>query len=38
VQEIDKSLFEVAEIMAVGFHVVGVDVGDDRHHGQQVEE
>ena len=37
VQKIDKRGFEPVEIMAVGFHVVGVNVGDHRHHGQQIE-
>jgi len=37
VQELHKRSFEPAEVMAVGFHVVGVDVGDHRHHRQQIE-
>ena len=36
-QKIHKRGFEPVEIMAVGFHVVGVNVGDHRHHGQQIE-
>ena len=36
-QKIHKRCFEPVEIMAVGFHVVGVNVGDHRHHGQQIE-
>ena len=38
VQEVDKGLFQVAEVMAVCFHVIGVDVGDYRHDGQQLQE
>ena len=38
VQEVDESLFELAEVVVVGFHVVGVDVGDDRNHGREEEE
>jgi hypothetical protein len=32
VQEIEEGLFEPGEIVAVGLHVVGVDVGHDRNH------
>jgi hypothetical protein len=38
VQEIDKRALEPAEVVAVGLHVVGVDVGHHGHHGQQVQE
>ena len=38
VQEVHERLLEAAEVVAVGFHVVGVNVGDHGHHGQQVEE
>ena len=38
VQEVDERLLEAAEVMPVGFHVVGVDVGHDRHHRQQIQE
>ena len=32
VEEIDKGLLQPAEIMAIGFHVIGIDVGDYRQH------
>ena len=38
VQEVDEGLLELREIVPVGLHVVGVDVGDHRHHRQQVQE
>jgi hypothetical protein len=38
VQEIDEGRLQAIEVMAIGFHVVGVDVGDDRHHRQQIQE
>ena len=37
VQEINKRLFQIAKIMAIGFHVVGINIGHHRHHGQQVQ-
>jgi hypothetical protein len=37
-QEIDEGLLEAAEVMAVGFHVVGVDVGDDGDGRRQEQE
>ena len=37
-QEIDERFFQVTEIVAIGFHMVGIDVGDHGHHGQQVQE
>src|SRR5690606_28330777 len=38
VQEIDEGLFQAGEVVAVGVHVVGVDVGDNRQHGHEVQE
>ncbi len=38
VQEVDEGLLELREVVPVGLHVVGVDVRDHRHHGQQVQE
>jgi hypothetical protein len=38
VDELDEGLLQLGEVVAVGVHVVGVDVRDDRHHRQQVEE
>ena len=38
VDEVDEGLLQLREVVAVGVHVVGVDVGDDRHHRQQVQE
>ena len=37
-QEIDEGLLQPAEVVAVGLHVVGVDVGDDRDHRRQEQE
>ena len=37
-QEIDECLLEPLEIMAVGIHVVGVDVGHDGHDRRQAQE
>jgi hypothetical protein len=37
-QEIDERLLEPAEIVAIGLHVVGIDVGDDRDHRRQEQE
>ena len=36
--EIDERALQLAEVVAVGLHVVGVDVGDHREHRRQVEE
>ena len=38
VQKIDKGFFETVEVVAIGFHVVGVDIRHHRHHRQQVQE
>ena len=38
VQKLNECAFEFAQVMAVGFHVVGVDVGHHGHHRQQVQE
>ena len=38
VNEFDEGRLQLREVVAVGVHVVGVDVRDDRHHRQQVEE
>jgi hypothetical protein len=38
VQKVHERLLQPAKVVAVGVHVVGVDVGDDRHHRQQVQE
>ena len=38
VQEVDKRLAQTGHVMPVGVHVVGVDVGDHRHHRQEVQE
>ena len=37
VQKVDKGLLKAAKVVAVGFHVVGVDIGHHRHHRQQVQ-
>ena len=37
-QEADEALLQVVVTAAVVFQVVGVDVGDDRHHRLQVQE
>jgi len=37
-QEFDKRAFELFEVVAVGIHVVGVDIGDDRDDGREQEE
>jgi hypothetical protein len=37
-QEIDEGLLQALEVVAVGFHVVGVDVGDHRNHRRQEQE
>jgi hypothetical protein len=38
VQEVDKRTLEPVEVVTIGFHVVGIDVGHHRHHRQQVQE
>ena len=38
VQKVDKGFFQVGEVMAIGLHVVGIDIGHHRHHRQQVQE
>jgi hypothetical protein len=38
VDELDERLLQPGEVVAVGVHVVGVDVRDDGHHREQVEE
>ena len=38
VQKINKGLLQAAKVMAVGLHVIGVDIGHHRHDRQQVEE
>src|SRR5690606_37171471 len=38
VREVDESALEARDVVAVSVHVVHVDVGDDGHHGQQVQE
>ena len=37
-QELDKSRLQTFEVVAVCLHVVSVDVGDDGHDRQQIEE
>ena len=37
-QEVDERARQPREVVAVGLHVVGVDVGDDRDHRRQIEE
>ena len=37
-EEIDKRLFQPPEVVTIGLHVIGVDVGDDRDHRRQEEE
>ena len=36
--EVDEGLLQALEIMAIGVHVIGVDVGDDRNHRREIEE
>ena len=38
VEKIDESPFQALEIMAVGFHVIGVDIGHHRNHRRQEKE
>ena len=38
VQKIDKGFFQAAKVVPVGFHMVGVDVGDYGHNWQELEE
>lgn len=38
VEKIDESPFQTLEIMAVGFHVIGVDIGHHRNHRRQEKE
>ena len=38
VQELDERSLQLVEVMAIRVHVVGVDVGHHRHHGQEVQE
>ena len=33
-EEINKGLLQLAEVMAVGLHVIGIDIRDDRNHGR----
>ncbi len=37
-QEFQEGALELAEVVPIGFHVVGVDVGHHRHHRHQVQE
>ena len=37
-QKVDERLTQAGEVVAVGFHVVRVDVGHSRHHGRQIQE
>ena len=37
VQKIDEGRFEATQVMTIRLHMVGIDVGDYRHHGQQIE-
>ena len=37
-QELHKGRFQFLKVVPVGFHVVGINVGNHRHHGQQVQE
>ena len=37
VQKINKRLLELAKVVPVGFHVVGVNVGHHRHHRHEVQ-
>ncbi len=38
VEELDKGLLQLAEVAAIGAHVVGIDIGDHGHHRLQVQE
>ena len=38
VQKLHEGIAQPAKVVAIGHHVVGVDVGDDRQHGLQIEE
>ena len=37
-REVDERLLQPREIVAVGLHVIGVDVGDHRQHRLQTQE
>ena len=38
VQKLHKRRLQLGEVVAIGFHMVGVDIGDDGQHGQEVQE
>ena len=37
-REFDEGLFQLRKIVAIGFHVVGIDIGDDLDHRIQIQE
>ena len=37
VKKIYKCFFQIAKVMPISFHVVGINVGDHCHHRQQIE-
>ncbi|MNJ55051.1 hypothetical protein D3C77_505230 [compost metagenome] len=37
-QEIDEGALQLVEVALVGAHVIGIDIGDHRHHRLQVQE
>ena len=36
--KIDKGLLQATKVVTIGLHVVGIDVGNHGHHGQQIQE
>ena len=37
-EEVHEGLFQFAEVMAIGFHMIGIDVCHHRNHGRQAQE
>ena len=37
VQKIDKCFFQIAKVVAIGFHMVGINVGNHRHDRKQIQ-
>ena len=37
-QKIHEGLFQFAEVMAIGFHMISIDIGHHRNHGRQAQE
>ena len=37
-REVDEGAFQPGNVMTIGVHMVDVDIGDDGHHRQQIQE